>query len=1067
MPVSAATCGAEPFANGYFFSDYEFDEYSPDGFLIQHFRLLPEYADGRAFSFTWGYRDDECEPSSLYNLSPFFGVYRFHIALPPHVVDWSVRWASRTHFDIWDDEHDVIIYAQDTDTFPPYTSVQASGTVDGGGSALTSRTLLIERDGTAPLATTTLAADPVCPAFSAGGYYFDSYEHAEYVDGLLRVHLRLHSPYNDGRTFRMTPFTVGADCDRDGDAPSFFNAIPSVFFAPHMRYYSLRMTSATHWMLWNDETNQQITCEPVAGNCEGDIATSSPYVALYGTIDGGVSFMVTTPFRPTEYIPTPAFILSYAAGAEYADDAESPGVDLNRGTASSTPFTFKVAYSSADNSPPDTINLVLDASSGVPRIIPLTIDLETPASSSATTTYATTLILPRGVHEYHFEATRGTKTVRLPEAGDLTVDAGLYVRSRDLARILAVPDPDALNTLVGTVNTGDVVEVLPMTADCPTDGTGECNNSDIAYRQTFTRNAKGNITAAYVMLKVRFHDRSDGMTEKIGFMVEGKMQTIVPGNQAARVQKLIGEEREHAEYNVLDNFPIEVFLALVSLESAGTFNNEVSSVDSPFSGIKQVHPSLSGGWNRNCTGSFPGEWECNRAQNGFNWRGTDLSIPMTDVFGTPITEKDDIVYMGKNYIGTLYNNTEQGLRDNIHDGFDVLKEKFAFVHTPCSSGAGNTTIEGVTVSCDEKEIIKSLWRYNGFVDGKETTDYLPSIASRLTSLGNYFIGPFVDTTHLQQALRVASRHKTVVQKFSPVYLQVYDAHGNVAGEFADGVRNTIFDAVVDTDSEAITIFFPEDQGIYTYRAVAFETGSYGLDIEVTNGDATTTVSLKNVPVTQMGETHEYAIDPDAIAQGEPGVTQKIDANGDGTFETTHILYADGTPADITPPEARITFATSTNQIMITGFDETSTTTVATTATSTIITDVAGNALTLAIVKNSTQKHSVSLIIPAFTYSTGTTTVATTSLRYVWTTHPRTGRYNVFVSHIKTPTERLLAVYIGSLNRTIVVDARVEDESDDDLAVRAVSLLKRRVRTALPGLVIPHVETRQGSVMVQY
>jgi len=49
----------------------------------------------------------------------------------------------------------------------------------------------------------------------------------------------------------------------------------------------------------------------------------------------------------------------------------------------------------------------------------------------------------------------------------------------------------------------------------------------------------------------------------------------------------------------------------------------------------------------------------------------------------------------------------------------------------------------------------------------------------------------------------------------------------------------------------------------------------------------TTFDFTNTP-TSAGAVHEYTIDGDALAEGEKGVTMKIDSDGDGSFERLFI-----------------------------------------------------------------------------------------------------------------------------------------------------------------------------------
>jgi len=133
-----------------------------------------------------------------------------------------------------------------------------------------------------------------CPNFEGGGYFFDpSYMQAEYVDGLLRIHLRLLAPYNDGRLFHATTIVNGSDCV--SLSANFGSGPPQTWLPAHIQYYSFRMSSPTHWILWDDEHDAEAMCD----GCQGDIPAGVTSVSFAATIDSGASTLTTFPYPPT------------------------------------------------------------------------------------------------------------------------------------------------------------------------------------------------------------------------------------------------------------------------------------------------------------------------------------------------------------------------------------------------------------------------------------------------------------------------------------------------------------------------------------------------------------------------------------------------------------------------------------------------------------------------------------------------------------------------------------------------------------------------------------------------
>lgn len=325
VPAALATpqCGPNSVsASGYFFSNYESAEYSPDGLLTYHFRNLPTYSDGRAFQIFWTFFDDECGymgsiPGSTLG-----------VALPPGVTDWSVRLTSANTLEVWDDQHEVVVTSRSLPDLPEYVSIALDGMIDGGASGLHSRFMKVNPSGEPPVHTGTLPIPEGRAAMTAGGYYFDTYEHGEYVDGLLRVHFRLKTPYNDGRTFASGLFASDTDCSNLVAVGA--NGAFNMAFPPYMRYYSFRMTSPTHWEIWNDETNQPITC----GGCAGDVPVTTKLLTFNAFIDGGASVLHATPFAPTE-VQTPVCTINCYSNVMFLPGIESSRLyrpDYNGGT---------------------------------------------------------------------------------------------------------------------------------------------------------------------------------------------------------------------------------------------------------------------------------------------------------------------------------------------------------------------------------------------------------------------------------------------------------------------------------------------------------------------------------------------------------------------------------------------------------------------------------------------------------------------------------------------------------------------------------------------------------------
>lgn len=293
MPHSAyaADCNTGPAtASGYFFTSYTNEERTVDGYAIEHFKINPVYADGREFKLFWSFLNDECAGATVDS-------YQQLIRLPPGVSSWSIRFVNSFTFVVWDDTSNSRITEYRIIDIPEYFTIRFGGSIDGNSSTYIGTPVKINTNtGSAPVLSATLPTPSGCISMVSTGYLYDPYEHSEYVDGLLRVHLRLKSPYNDGRFGNLGALVGDPNCTMH-----LKPVLPVSHVLSYVRYYSMRMVSPTHWEMWNDEKDSVMDCT----GCEGDIGTDSPFVQWQMSIDGGASTLQTTPQSPTENFKPP------------------------------------------------------------------------------------------------------------------------------------------------------------------------------------------------------------------------------------------------------------------------------------------------------------------------------------------------------------------------------------------------------------------------------------------------------------------------------------------------------------------------------------------------------------------------------------------------------------------------------------------------------------------------------------------------------------------------------------------------------------------------------------------
>lgn len=358
------------------------------------------------------------------------------------------------------------------------------------------------------------------------------------------------------------------------------------------------------------------------------------------------------------------------------------------------------------------------------------------------------------------------------------------------------------------------------------------------------------------------------------------------------------------------------------------------------------------------------------------------------------------------------------------------------------------TVGGVSglLALDHKNILEVPDIYNFISD---------TITNSVQTISNY--------SYFSTQPPSSTAHRLRYELHSPLTLDLYDNQGRHTG--ISTTTNQIEEQIPGTyyrELAGVKYLFT-DTNIPTHIVMqGYATSTFTFKVQELQDDTPiTSTTFQDIPTTP---TTKVTIGTDSgIAGLSP---MNIDKNGDGVVDLKVAPRIGGTAfLDTIPPEASIGFSTSTRNITITGTDDQSTTTIATTATTTTIFDATGNSLKFNISKQSSQTNAATLIIPSFSYSTGSSTNATTTLRYFWATD-KSGKYTLFISAIKTPTERIVSIYTSLLNKTYVVATTPSDDTAD-LSLQSVLLLLRQKLKTFSGLEIPYVFTRQGTMVVGY
>ena len=135
--------------------------------------------------------------------------------------------------------------------------------------------------------SSSTSAQVQCHSMSAQGYLYDSYEKAEYINGFLALHLKLKTPYNDGRVGGNGLDLYTADCA----AEYYQNPTPGISFRGGMQYFSIRFDSPGHYDYWDDEQDIKMTCAACSVNVPAITPTGKIYttIGFHAFIDGDAS----------------------------------------------------------------------------------------------------------------------------------------------------------------------------------------------------------------------------------------------------------------------------------------------------------------------------------------------------------------------------------------------------------------------------------------------------------------------------------------------------------------------------------------------------------------------------------------------------------------------------------------------------------------------------------------------------------------------------------------------------------------------------------------------------------
>lgn len=343
---------------------------------------------------------------------------------------------------------------------------------------------------------------------------------------------------------------------------------------------------------------------------------------------------------------------------------------------------------------------------------------------------------------------------------------------------------------------------------------------------------------------------------------------------------------------------------------------------------------------------------------------------------------------------------------------------------------------------------------------------------------NLMKGSSITSTYIKDSVPTQNdiENKLTYLLHSPLTLELTDALGNVTGLGTDGsIDESIPGSTYGEFGEVKYVTVPAGS-TYQLTMHGQSSGTFTLDAQETSGGTVVASStIAGVPTT-VNTMVTMDIQPD-----QPTLSpMSIDKDGDGTTDVTITPRLNDTVVfDITPPELRVTFSTTTQALAFTATDDSGSATLSSTTTYPVLRkkqreyrgtalttvtarDGAGNTTSLVYTEQlPSPKGRDTIILKGLAYNGATTTLSSTNLSYKWSIG-KNDSYQVFASYLRAASTSLESHYRPRRDKTNIMTRprELDDSGNDDSDMRP----KRQV---VPGMVIPYVTTEKGSLLIKY
>lgn len=485
-------------------------------------------------------------------------------------------------------------------------------------------------------------------------------------------------------------------------------------------------------------------------------------------------------------------------------------------------------------------------------------------------------------------------------------------------------------------------------------------------------------------------------------------------------------------------------------------------------------PWLADGEMKKLVGNLPVAYELSPSQQYFNTKGSYVKIINQDSSSQDLDFNQANSFLTNDHnLNTQALSSAQGLHTIDFDNFDMRNSGVdLYSINGCKAGTISKVIErrsGASVTYDQPQLspgdstvpLESATNLpidssNKYYALKAEHGKMPSQDGIRQKIVNLITGSSLSVADnlITQDISKCKLNGKAVSVFSPLDIDITDQDGNTAGLTEGSIQNNIPNAVFEVMGEHKFVYLPDDDGqTYTIKINGTGDGTFTLkQDEIDNNQILQTQIFSDIPVTTSltGEVN--------LGMNTATTTLSLDSNSDGTFDQT--IEPSLIIKDTTPPELQITFSTSAQSVAFISTDDigiaaTTTSTVypvlkkgqkSGTATTTLTaSDATGNTTSIVYTEPfppATQSDTITLRTIA--YNGVSTSLASTVLTYKWSVN-RNDVYRAFDSSLSTSMETLTSSYDSRKNTTIIMPANL----------------------TLPGMVIPYMMTKQGSLIIGY